>query len=205
MKNKLKIRQTEDCKVWFTSDTHFWHTNIIKYCDRPFDTIEEMVTTLIHNWNDVVRPSDIVFHLGDFAFCSSSQLKNLVTQLNGIIYLTMGNHDFKMFKYESTKQLFKDVEQQYYIEVDGQKIFLNHFPMLCYSGSWRKDNPTWQLFGHVHSGLNNLKGIDLPRLKWLLPYQYDVGVDNNNFTPVSFDYLKNIIFAKVDQIYEEII
>lgn len=199
MKNELKIRQTEDCKVWFTSDTHFWHTNIIKYCNRPFDTIEEMVMALIHNWNSVVRPSDIVFHLGDFAFCSSSQLKNLVAKLNGTIYLTMGNHDFKMMKHESTKKLFKDVEQQYYIEVDGQKIFLNHFPMLCYSGANRKNDPVWQLFGHVHSGLRNLEGIDLPRLKWLLPYQYDVGVDNNNFTPVSFDYLKDVIFANVDQ------
>ncbi len=76
------------------------------------------------------------------------------------------------------------------IRVDGQAIVLNHNPFLCYGGSYRG---VWQLFGHVHSGPLSKDGKDFPRLSMLFPSQYDVGVDNNGFMPVSFDELKAII------------
>ncbi len=52
--------------TWFTADTHFGHTNVIRYCARPFDSVQAMDETLIENWNQVVRPKDTVYHLGDF-------------------------------------------------------------------------------------------------------------------------------------------
>ena len=79
------------------------------------------------------------------------------------------------------------------IMVGGQRIVLNHYPLLCYVGSNRK---TWQLFGHVHSGPLSTKGYDLSRLVHLLPRQYDVGVDNNDFRPVSFCEVKSKIEAQ---------
>ena len=84
---------------------------------------------------------------------------------------------------------------QMYIEVDKQKIYLNHCPFLCYGGSY---NGTWQLFGHVHTSRHNT-GKDAPRLKMLFPTQYDVGVDNNDFTPVSFTQVKAIIEKQIEQ------
>lgn len=80
-------------------------------------------------------------------------------------------------------------------EVDKQKIYLNHCPFLCYGGSY---DDTWQLFGHVHTRMNNT-GKDASRLSMLLPTQYDVGVDNNDFTPVSFAQVKAIIGKQIEQ------
>ena len=57
--------------VYFTSDTHFQHGNIIKFCNRPYSNVEEMNNAIIENWNSVVGPNDIVFHLGDFAWSGS--------------------------------------------------------------------------------------------------------------------------------------
>ena len=53
-------------RLFFTSDTHFNHTNILRYCNRPFKTVGQMNETIITNWNNVVGPDDVIFHLGDF-------------------------------------------------------------------------------------------------------------------------------------------
>ena len=78
--------------------------------------------------------------------------------------------------------------------MNGKKIYLNHFPFLCYDGTYRRfEDAVWQLFGHVHSSERNKNGLDNSRLSMLFPTQYDVGVDNNDYTPVSFEQVKNII------------
>ena len=195
--NKLnnRFKHDEDCHIFFTSDTHFGHANIMKYCKRPFETVEEMDQAIIDNWNSVVRPEDIVFHLGDFGFCGSLRLREIVDQLNGKIYLITGNHDRKMLK-DGTIKSFEFVGPELYITVNNQRIYLNHKPYLCFDGSYgRKDKTwTWQLFGHVHSGpLVGDSGLDINRLRMLFPTQYDVGVDNNSFTPISFGEVEQII------------
>lgn len=172
--------------VFFVSDMHFSHKNIIKYCNRPFSSVSEMNEKLIENWNNVVSDNDIVFHLGDFAFGGSSLYKDILDRLNGSIYLILGNHDNKAL-YNFKHEKVKGIEQQMLIEIDNQKIYLNHYPFLCYAGS---NKGVWQLFGHVHSG-GSTEGFDIPRLQYLNKYQYDVGVDNNNYTPISFNQLKN--------------
>ena len=83
-------------KVYFTSDTHFYHSNIIGFCKRPFKNVEDMNETLIENWNRVVSQDDIVFHLGDFCMGGSHEWTKILNRLNGKIYLTLGNHDLKV-------------------------------------------------------------------------------------------------------------
>ena len=85
----------DGAKVYFTSDTHFNHANIIGFCNRPFKNVEEMNETLITNWNRVVGVDDIVFHLGDFCLGGSAEWTNVLNRLNGKIYLIVGNHDIK--------------------------------------------------------------------------------------------------------------
>lgn len=185
---------TEVQNIFFTSDTHFWHSNIIKYCKRPFSSVEEMNDVIINNWNSIVKKNDIVFHLGDFGFCDSKKFSDIIKKLNGKIYLITGNHDRKMLK-DGSMKLFCFVGPELYISVNGQKIYLNHKPFLCFDGSYGRTDKTWtwQLFGHVHSGPRDNTGLDHQRLVNLFPTQYDVGVDNNNYMPISFDKVKTII------------
>ena len=180
--------------TFFTSDTHFYHTNIIKYCNRPFKDVEQMNEVMIANWNRVIGTDDTVFHLGDFCLGGAAEWTKILDRLNGKIYLIMGNHDLKNIR-QGFISRFEHVAMQMHIEVGKQRIYLCHFPFLCFEG-WYKE--VWQLFGHVHTRKNNT-GNDACRLQYLYPTQYDVGVDNNNFTPVSFEQVKRIINKQVEQ------
>ena len=155
---------------------HFGHANIIRFCNRPFQNVEEMNEVLIENWNKVVSKDDTVFHLGDFAFGGSSVWNSIIPRLNGHINLIIGNHDRKNLR-QGYMLYFDMVVPQLQIEIEDNSIYLNHYPFLCYGGSYRG-----QLFGHVHSG-PQADGLDISRLRVLLPTQYDVGVD---FTPISY-------------------
>lgn len=73
--------------IYFISDTHFCHSNIIKYCDRPFKDVKEMNETIINNWNNIVTNEDIVYHLGDFCLSTDDEIKNIFNRLNGTIIL----------------------------------------------------------------------------------------------------------------------
>ena len=144
---------------------------------------------LIENWNNKVPKDGIVFHLGDFSWGGYNAWKDFREQLNGDIILIKGNHDIKNLTPQAVG-LFKHVTQQMRIEIEGRKIWLNHFPFLCYSGTYRDFNGLeYNLFGHIH--LSNIKerntGRDCERCyQTLFPTQYDVGVDFNNFTPISW-------------------
>lgn len=180
--------------VFFTSDTHFYHKNIIEFCKRPFCTVDDMNEALIANWNKAVGPRDTIFHLGDFCLGDSAKWNGILDRLHGRIHLILGNHDIRNFRKSYTGR-FESVTTQMYIEIDGQRIYLNHYPFLCYEDSY---NGTWQLFGHVHTGRYSI-GKDTSRLRMLFPTQYDVGVDNNDFTPVSFAQVKEIIDNQTGQ------
>lgn len=83
-----------------------------------------MNETMISNWNRVVGPEDIVFHLGDFCLGGSAEWINVLNRLNGKIYLISGNHDIKNLRQNYTRY-FEHIAMQMYIEVDKQKIYLN--------------------------------------------------------------------------------
>ena len=179
--------------TFFTSDTHFNHENIIKFCNRPFKDVEQMNETLIANWNSVIRTEDTVFHLGDFCLGGAAEWTKVLDRLNGKIYLILGNHDLKNLR-QGFIGRFEHVAMQMHIMVGKQRIYL-HYPFLCFEGGYKN---IWQLFGHVHTRNNNTD-LDSQRLQYLYPTQYDVGVDNNDFTPVSFEQIKRIINKQNEQ------
>lgn len=183
-------------KVFFTSDTHFNHENIIKFCHRPFQNAEEMNEALIQKWNETVPEDGIVYHLGDFAWGQYEAWKGIVDRLHGRIILVKGNHDFKNGK--NTESLFEDTCLQRNLVIEGRQVILNHYPFLCYGGTYRSSkNVVYQLFGHVHTS-DDMNGFDKNRLSQLFPSQYDVGVDNNDFKPISWHEVNEIIQKQIE-------
>jgi calcineurin-like phosphoesterase family protein len=163
---------------WFTADEHFSHGNIIQYCNRPFNSVYEMNETLIRNHNEVVKSDDIVIHGGDFSFVNRYELANkIIERLNGSLHIFLkGSHD---------KWLKVNAHDMWERNIDGQVVVVCHYAMLV----WPKSHyGSWQLYGHSHGKL------DIP----IMGKQYDIGVDNNNFYPVSFDKIVEIMKGKKD-------
>lgn len=157
-----------------------------------------MEEDLIENWNSVVTDDDIVFDLGDFAFTNNGKWKEILGELNGQHHLIVGNHDLLRWPGEQIMSLFDSVSQQLLLNIDGRLVYLNHYPFLCYGGSWRgPKSAVYALHGHVHSG-PNCGGKDCDRLRYLFPYQYDVGVDNNNYTPISWEEVQKKIAYQIE-------
>ena len=169
--------------MYFTADTHFKHGNIIKYCNRPFSSVEEMDETIIENWNKVIKPDDIVYHLGDFMFArgfdATNQIRRYASRLNGKIHLLLGNHDMKLIKNLYDSKAFESIHKLLEIRHQNQKITLCHYAMRVWNCA---HHGAWQLYGHSHSTLPDIGGL-----------QIDVGVDCFNFTPIHFDEIKAIM------------
>lgn len=159
-------------KTFFTSDTHFFHTNVIGFCNRPFGSVEHMNEILIKNWNSVVSAEDHVWFLGDFSFGKTDPTKDVLRQLAGVKHLVLGNHDRKgrceqLFN-RDWQEFFVDNHDYYRLRTPQGKFVLCHFPF----SSWERGY--YNLHGHLHS----LAGY---KNKWR---QWDVGVDANNYTPL---------------------
>jgi calcineurin-like phosphoesterase family protein len=162
--------------TFFTADTHFGHLGAMKKFRRPFQTVREMNKTLIGNWNSVVQPTDLVFHLGDFGVWGVLDLTEVFNLLNGTKVLIVGNHDTP----ETLGLPWRETAKSAFATVGGQRIWLSHHPRR----SWKeRESGTWHLYGHVH-GSKRLGGFSL-----------DVGVDCWGFQPVSFAQIKERLHA----------
>jgi len=177
-------------KVFFTADTHFNHANIIKYCNRPFYKEEDflgsgelsrkpwksekiksdrcyyMDSILIKNWNNIVSPDDIVYHLGDFGFLNTEEFIEYLNKLNGHIVLIKGNHD--------DKNKVKTYLDKAMMSFGGKEVFAQHHPPeeipIC----------DFVICGHIH---NNWK-FKIHKQNPSIPI-INVGVDVNQYAPVS--------------------
>ncbi len=191
--NKITIGKEFEGKVFFTSDTHFDHFRICLYCDRPFSSASEMNKVLVNNWNSVVSENDIVFHLGDFAFAQKSKWKKFCDKLNGKKYLILGNHDKDDQVYHEGFESVDDIVQLSIWDEELDKyatLILCHYCMTSWPGQW---NSAVHIFGHSHTNPRTNRQTDYDYIANRPLPSYDVGVDNNNFTPISYDELKIII------------
>jgi calcineurin-like phosphoesterase family protein len=159
---------------WFTADQHFWHRNIISLQNRPFDSMEHMIAKLVKNHNLLVQPSDTVFHVGDFSLGSGTRTLFVLGLLNGTNILLKGNHD--RYQRASLPNYWQGILD------GGVGVYLSH----CPQGSWPgMHQGVWHLYGHLHGGLSRH-----PAPPFKSRFHYDVGVDNNNYMPVSLEQLE---------------
>lgn len=192
---KINITLAPDQHIWFTSDMHFGHRNVIKFCGRPYTDEKEMCEALIKNWNDTVSPNDFIFSLGDFSWWTGRhEVKKLVEKLKGRKYFVPGNH-CKECMYELVNDPdFHECSDTVVLYVRGtegdprfaeHKVFeivLNHYPLSCWSHS--DYSQCFQFFGHIHSRHNKALTEFGQHIDMKMGKQMDVGVDRWNYKPV---------------------
>jgi calcineurin-like phosphoesterase family protein len=178
-------------KVWFSSDFHFDHSNLVsnvsKWVDksacRNFDSVWHHNKTLLENINRVVMEDDILYFLGDFSFNGHINIKKYRNLINcKTIYCIAGNHDKNLLKHKEYIELFTSVGLSNTVYIEDYTVLISHRAI----NNWNicsKDNDKYiHLYGHSHGNYQEV-GLSM-----------DVGVDTHpEFRPYSFDEIKEFI------------
>ena len=205
---RLNINLTEGKvkrNVFFTSDFHLFHDNVIKFDNRPFTNVLDMHIAIVEGWNSVVKPEDIVIYLGDLSFAKAKDkplVEVLVSQLNGTIHFVMGNHD----KWEEINKMKRFASVQDYLEVRithfatvgvGSQALTKeelafscmHYPMYTWNKSHRG---SYHVHGHEHGNLHHGMTAEYYKNRRAI----DAGCMLNDYRPISYldviDKLKDI-------------
>lgn len=186
--------------TWFTADLHLGHTNIIRYCDRPFRDVDEMDRALVDRWNETVDPDDEVWVLGDFALGRIAVTLPMARELHGTKVLVAGNHDrcwhghgdrARRWTDRYLEAGFAEVRQgDVRLQVGATSVLACHFPYRGdsqphdrYLGHRPVDEGEWLLHGHVHE-------------RWGQEGRMiNVGVDVNGFRPIRVGAIESLISA----------
>ena len=165
-------------RIFLTSDNHFWHKNILEYEDRPFGSVGEMNEAMVSNWNDRVRPQDVIVHLGDFSLGNSAQTKDIMSRLNGTKPIIMGSLDRKAGWFVRNG-FFKAYDNSFLLH---REYILTHEPL------GEKDlRYKLNIHGHLHSKRINDE------------YYFNVCVENWGYKPVSLEYIMAVTRQKGDR------
>lgn len=196
-------------KIFFTSDLHIGHANVIKFDKRPFRDLEHMHQVLINNFNSTVPVEGVTYFLGDIGLCNATTVKQVIEQLNGTKVLVLGNHDKGMNAMYN--QGFDVVLHGAKMLIANEIVTMSHYPLL---GVYREDTSEmkgaqegdlwhgcnrasikqiavknfgqFHLSGHIHSPNGG-------KSKKILDKQMDIGVVANNFRPVSISQIESWI------------
>ena len=201
METKKKMKMP---KIWLISDCHFYHFNIIRYCHRPYKTVEEMNEDIIQKWNDTVSPEDTVWNLGDFAFFTKKdhdKICKLIQRLNGKIHLLLGNHDRHVcnnlrFWYDLG---FEKVIDKPFLFMD--QYILSHEPLITKNKIDLTYHPKLKnIYGHVHNSNAdfyaltpeqqkewNSKNPDIRTIPDVTKHWFNVSIEVINYKPIQFD------------------
>ena len=161
---------------FLSADLHIGHRRIIEYCNRPFSDVHEMNKTLVSNHNYLVKQDDIVIHAGDFTLQGYNKFKEYLTFLNGRHIFVKGSHDIwaKKFNPSEIPNLHKELGQKVHdileLSINNRKIVVCHYAMRTWPHS---HHGSILFYGHSHGKLKPFYNA------------LDVGVDNNDYRPIS--------------------
>lgn len=179
--------------VFFTSDTHFGHANIMRFNPQTryrgvAKTVDEMDELMINAWNEVVPTNGVVYHLGDVSFhkrSNTARASEILNRLNGTIHLIYGNHDSIIRETTALSQRFASAQEYLELKFVDQKIVLCHFPFAVWN---RGHHGSWNLYGHCHGSFQ------------AVGRQADVGWDTRDFQfgdgprgPVSLEQVARVL------------
>jgi len=203
MRINIDLTQGKPKNIFFTSDLHISHANILKFDNRPFNSVEEMNSAIEDGWNQVVAPEDTVIYLGDLSFAKSSEkqeVSDLLKRLNGGIHYVLGNHD----KYEDIKGFGRFQTIQDYLEVkithekDGNRqenlFCCFHYPIY----SWNKaHHGAYMIHGHTHGNLHHGEDASFYDNRRVI----DVGCMLHDYKPIThyqvIDKLSHVEYQKL--------
>lgn len=169
--------------LFYISDLHLSHANIINTCNRPYDNIEDMNKLLIDNWNKVITNDDIVYFLGDFSFkCNQEQATKFLLQLKGKKYFIKGNHDKTTWLNKLKEQrLIEDWYDYKEINDNGRMVILCHYPLHSWNGLY---HGSYHLYGHVHN--NTVENAEWQKNR------FNVSCEAIDYKPITLDELIKI-------------
>lgn len=143
--------------IYFISDHHWGHANVIRMSNRPFTNVHEMDQVMLDRWNETVGEDDEVYYLGDLSYKMNPKafISQVLNNLNGKIYLIPGNHDRRnLNKYAKVIDILEErVYIQHVYEENTYKFVLDHYPLFSWDGMWRK---AIHLHGHTHYNTDDL-------------------------------------------------
>ena len=164
--------------LYYISDLHFGHANIIKLCNRPFADVSDMNETLIARWNGKVTGSDTVYIVGDLFFRMADDPAAVLSRLKGKKHLIVGNHDKTWLPRVDAAKYFKSVQPILTFAAPEGKITLCHYPMLCFEGRYH-------IYGHIHA---NRTDPFFPLLA-STDNAFNASAEVNGYAPVTFGEL----------------
>jgi len=161
--------------TYITSDIHFYHDNILKFCSqtRPYANVDEMNERIVKNWNDLISPIDTVYILGDIAFANAEKSARIMNRCHGRKILIEGNHDIKLLRNPIFRNCFDEIHTYLEIGHSDHRLVLFHYPI------WEWDNMyrgSIHFHGHCHGRPTGIDGRIM-----------DVSMDRNDCTPYLLD------------------
>lgn len=171
-------------QLLFIADPHFGHTNIIKFCNRPFHNTDEMDNTLIKNWNDKVKKKDTVYLIGDLSWHSAEITNDILSMLHGKIHWIKGNHDHYLLKDKNFNiNRFESIKDYDEIKYNKQRIILFHYPIASWNAAFHGST---HIHGHIHNNENEYIILN----DHIKQNMYNVSVEMIDYTPITLDELK---------------
>lgn len=164
--------------VFFTSDTHFSHFNIIQYCNRQFSSVEEMDDAMSTAWNETVGDDDILVHMGDLTLANHitkyPRLEGVLRGLKGVKMLVGGNHDRPKMR-ETLRSWGWIVVKEFNPKTNVKMS--HYYPQVADAGFVH-------IHGHAHGKTKRAGCVD-------------VGVDAVGFRPVSLEHVVELCSVHV--------